>query len=252
MSRLPTLPPPIDYPESDGQPMADNTRQLEWIFIFVGNLRALYRDDPNVFVGGNQNWYPVEGHPEIVNAPDVYVAFGRPKGHRSSWKQWLENDTPLTVVFEVRSPSDSDQKMRDKFFFYEEHGAEEYYMYDPETNTLEVYVRGQATLAQKHPAHGFVSPRLGIRFDLSGDEMAVYYPDGRRFLAFEELAAAHDSQSERADTAEQRADTAEQRADAAVLRARRLAELSRKARLGQASAQEIAELERLEAEASAP
>ena len=97
----PAEPGQVDYPESDGEPMADNTRQFVWITVLFGNLAAWFRDVADVFVCGNQFWYPVEGHPEIVNAPDVSVVFGRPKGHRPSWKQWEEGDVPMTVVFEV-------------------------------------------------------------------------------------------------------------------------------------------------------
>src|SRR5947209_12939024 len=95
----------IIYPESDGQPMADNTRQFRWIVTLAGNLQALFRDRPDVFVCGNQNWYPVKGEPDICVAPDVYAVFGRPKGDRPSYKQWEEDNIPLTVVFEVLSPS---------------------------------------------------------------------------------------------------------------------------------------------------
>jgi hypothetical protein len=65
------LPTPVVYPESDGRPMADNTKQLRWIVVLYDNLAALFPDNPDIFVGGNQFWYPVEGYPEIVNAPDV-------------------------------------------------------------------------------------------------------------------------------------------------------------------------------------
>src|SRR5262249_35358991 len=91
----PAPPSPIVYPESDGLPMADNTKQLRWIFVLYGNLAALYRDARDVFVGSNQFWYPVEGEPEIRIAPDVYVVFGRPKGDRSSYQQWREADVPM-------------------------------------------------------------------------------------------------------------------------------------------------------------
>src|SRR5438477_6461256 len=66
----------IDYPESDGEPMADNTKQLAWIVVLYGNLAALFRDKEDVFVGGNQNWFPREGEPELFKAPDVYAVFG--------------------------------------------------------------------------------------------------------------------------------------------------------------------------------
>src|SRR5262245_43153443 len=95
----------IHYPESDGKPMADNSRQFQWMTVLAGNLAVLFRDRADVFVCGNQNWYPVELEPEIVSAPDVYVVFGRPKGHRRSWKQWEEENVPMTVVFEVLSPN---------------------------------------------------------------------------------------------------------------------------------------------------
>jgi Uma2 family endonuclease len=84
----------VFYPESDGKPMADNTVQFRWIFVLAGNLQALFRDREDVFVCGNQNWYPLQGEPQIVNAPDVYVVFGRPKGERGSWKQWEEDNVP--------------------------------------------------------------------------------------------------------------------------------------------------------------
>ena len=36
----------VIYPESDGQPMAENTRQFEWIVTIKGGLEVLFRDHP--------------------------------------------------------------------------------------------------------------------------------------------------------------------------------------------------------------
>jgi Uma2 family endonuclease len=216
--------PWIVYPESDGQPLSENTRQFRWIVTLAGNLAALFRERADVFVSGNQSWYPVEGEPEVRAAPDVYVVFGRPKGERGSYKQWEEQDVPMTVVFEVLSPSNTVPEMTDKFTFYEEYGAEEYYIYDPEANWLTGYVRRGDVLARVRPMNGFVSPRLEIKFDLSGPELVVRYPDGRPFLTFEELAAAR-------DRAEQRA--------------ARLAELSGRLLREEATPEEVQELQRL-------
>jgi Uma2 family endonuclease len=215
----------VFYPESDGQPMADNTKQLRWIVVLYGNLAALFRDRGDVFVAANLYWYPVEGSSELQIAPDVLVVFGRPKGDRGSYRQWEEDNVPLTVVFEILSPSNTVPEMDDKQAFYEEHGVEEYYMYDPDGNRLIAFVRRGEVLRRVRPVAGFVSPRLGIAFDLSGTELVVRRPDARPFLTFEELEAARDQ--------------AEQRAA-------RLAELSRKARRGQASVEELQELDRLE------
>jgi Uma2 family endonuclease len=70
----------VIYPDSDGKPRANNTKQLRWILVIQKNLDRLFADDPNVFVAGDLFWYPVEGKPNIVNAPDVMVVLGRPKG----------------------------------------------------------------------------------------------------------------------------------------------------------------------------
>jgi hypothetical protein len=57
--------PEVVYPSSDGKPMADNTLQFQWIVTIEGNLEALFRDREDVFVAGDNLWYPVEGEPEI-------------------------------------------------------------------------------------------------------------------------------------------------------------------------------------------
>jgi Uma2 family endonuclease len=221
----------VFYPETDGQPMAENTRQFRWIVTLAGNLSALFRDREDVFVSGNQFWYPVEGEPEVRAAPDVYVVFGRPKGDRGSYKQWEEENVPLTVAFEVLSPGNTVTEMADKHAFYEEHGVEEYYVYDPDANRLHAYVRRGEALVRVRRVEGFASPRLGVRFDLSGPEMVVRYPDGRPFLTFEELAGKREQ--------------AEQRAEQAERRAARLAELTRKALRQEATPEELRELEAL-------
>ena len=246
------LPSPIVYPESDGEPMADNTKQLRWIVVLYGNLAALYRDVPNVFVGSNQFWYPVAGEPDNRLAPDVYVVFGRPKGDRSSYQQWEEDDVPLTVVFEVLSPRNTVPEMADKLSFYDEYGVEEYYVYDPDNDRLLVYVRRNKTLVRVRSLEEYVSPRLGIRFDMSGPELAVVGPDGRRFHTFEELETERLAAWQRMEQERQKRLTAEQRAASAEQRAVRLAELSRKARRQQASPEELAELDRLEQDELSP
>jgi Uma2 family endonuclease len=84
----------IVYPESDGQPMAENTLQFEWIVTVKEGLAVLFRDRPDFFVAGDLLWYPVQGLPKIRVAPDAMVAFGRPKGYRGSYLQWKEDDIP--------------------------------------------------------------------------------------------------------------------------------------------------------------
>ena len=51
----------VIYPDSDGQPMADNTQPFRWMVTIKENLERLFRDRPAVFVSGDLLWYPVEG-----------------------------------------------------------------------------------------------------------------------------------------------------------------------------------------------
>jgi Uma2 family endonuclease len=167
--------------------MSDNTLQFRWIVTIQGNLDALYHPDPNVFVAGDLLWYPVQGAPAIRTAPDTMVAFGRPKGYRGSYQQWREGGIAPQVVFEIRSPGNRPEELEQKLAFYERYGVEEYYLYDPEPGELAGWSRQGGSLRPIAVLHGWVSPRLGIRFDLTGDELVIYRPDGQRFLTFVEL-----------------------------------------------------------------
>ena len=61
-----TSPQSVIYPNSDGQPIAENTKQFRWIVTIQGGLDALFKDDPNIFVAGNLLWYPVEGDNSLI------------------------------------------------------------------------------------------------------------------------------------------------------------------------------------------
>ncbi|MBE9175352.1 Uma2 family endonuclease [Synechocystis salina LEGE 06155] len=178
----------IVYPDSDGQPMADNTEQFEWIVLLKDNLECLFAKDENVFVGGDLLWYSVEGHPEIWVAPDVMVALGRPQGKRGSYRQWQENNQPPQVVFEILSPDNTLKEMAKKFKFYDHYGVEEYYIYNPDANDLVGFQRQNGELAIIEEVGHWVSPRLGIRLELTAETLTVYYPDGKPFLSMVELA----------------------------------------------------------------
>src|SRR5262245_47547869 len=123
-------------PDSDGQPLSNNTPRMKWIVTLKRNLDALYRKDPNVFVGGDLLWYAVEDSPETQTAPGVMVVFGRPKGDRGSFKQWQEEGIAPQVVFDILSPGNSFKELLRKYLFYRRYGVEEYYLYDPEKQTL--------------------------------------------------------------------------------------------------------------------
>lgn len=205
----------IIYPDSDGQPMADNTKQFELIVWIKENLELLFTNDPNVFVAGDLLWYPVEGDNKLCQAPDVMVANNRPKGYRGSYQQWLEDNILPQVVFEIWSPGNRPSKMAQKFEFYDRYGIEEYYLYKPDLVDLTGWQRRNSRLELIDKIPGWVSPRLGVRFEVSESEIQIYRPDGQPFLTYLELAQQREQERERAQQAESRAQQAESRAQQA-------------------------------------
>ena len=205
----------IVYPESDGKPMADNTRQFRYIVMLQGGIAALFADCNDVFVAGDLLWYPVEGDHRLRIAPDTMVVFGRPPGDRGAYLQWKEGNIPPQVVFEVMSPGNTFGEMARKLRFYERYGVEEYYLYNPDRGTLNGWLRHQDRLVEIDAMIGWISPRLKVRFDLEGNDLVLYDPDDVRFVFYVEL-------HQRARLAEERASFVEEQFEVAAARIARL------------------------------
>lgn len=220
----PTSQSVVIYPDSDGKPMADNTKQFRWIVVIQQNLDWLFADDPNVFVAGDLLWYPVEGDNKKRVAPDVMVAFGRPKGDRGSYKQWEEENIAPQVVFEILSPGNKRGEMNRKLLFYDRFGVDEYYLYDPDKDELSGWLRREGFLDVIDSMVDWVSPQLQIRFDLSADELQIFRPDGQQFLSYVEIAQRAEEERELAESERQRAEEERQRANTAEDKANRYAE----------------------------
>jgi Uma2 family endonuclease len=216
--------PKIVYADSDGQPMSDNTLQFKWIVTIEGGIDALFIDDPNVFVAGDLLWYAVEGKPSIRAAPDTMVVFGRPKGDRGSYRQWEEDGIPPLVVFEITLSPGRAGVMERKFQFYEQHGIEEYYIYDPDRGDLVGWRRAGPILEEIPDMAGFVSPLLKIRFEPGEgpDNLKIIGPNGEPFLTYTELVQQRNSDRLRAEEQAQRAEEQAQRADRLAARLREL------------------------------
>ena len=202
----------VDYPDCDGEPMSDHTLQWEWIVTIKGGLDALFRDDPGVFVAGDLLWYPVRGDNKTRMAPDAMVAFGRPKGDRGSYRQWVEGDIPPQVVFEVLSPGNRAGKNVRKFRFYERFGVEEYYVFDPDEIELTGWIRADEGLVEIDEMEGWTSPRLGVRFSTAEGDLVLTGPDGKRFASYTELAAQRDELASERDVLASELDAATSRA----------------------------------------
>ncbi|HEX5084148.1 MAG TPA: Uma2 family endonuclease [Blastocatellia bacterium] len=172
--------------------MADSTLQFDWVARIKQGLDALFENDETVFVAGDHFWYPVEGRPDIRTAPDAMVIFGRPKGHRRSYRQWREDGIAPQVVFEIWSYSNRPGDKKDKLEFYNRYGVEEFYAHDPRPRkqTMEGWLRQKGRLVKIEEMNGWVSPRLGVTFRRVEDEWNLYHPNGSPFEDYIDLHTA--------------------------------------------------------------
>ncbi len=120
----------VEYPYSDGKPMAESPEHLEAMIYLIAALQAYFANREDVYVAGNQFLYWVEGNPTQRVAPDIYVAFGVPKYPlHPSWKVWEIGKAP-DVIFELTSRSTAGEDLYRKFRLYERLGVKEYFIVD--------------------------------------------------------------------------------------------------------------------------
>jgi Uma2 family endonuclease len=205
----------IDYPDSDGLPMAESEFQLLPLLYAVAALRTYFQGQANVYVGGNMFIYYEEGNREAVVAPDVFVVIGTPKYVRSSYLLWQEPKGP-DFVLEITSASTRRNDQNEKPKTYARLGVREYFQYDPTGDYLVPRLQGlrlvegtyQPLATTELPTGTLTlhSDVLGLDLRLEGDSFHFYNPmTGQKLLTYEE-----------AEQARQQAEQARQQAEAQV------------------------------------
>jgi len=122
---------PIEYPESDGEPMAESDVHRDQMSdALLHPLTERFRHDANVYVSGNLLLYYQEGNPYAFVAPDVFVVFGVPNQGRRTYLLWEEAKAP-DIVFELTSEITRLTDLHRKRLLYEELGVREYFLFDP-------------------------------------------------------------------------------------------------------------------------
>ena len=191
----------VIYLDDNGEPMSNNTDQFRLIVWIKENLELVFADDPNVFLASDLLWYPVEGNNKLSQAPDIMAVFGIPKGYRGSYQQWNEDNIAPQVAFEIW-PGDRIGLMMQKFQFYERYGVEEYYFYNPQTLELGGWLRRESQLEAIKQMDDWVSPRLGVRFQLSETGLEMFGANQEPFVSFVELDRLRQQAEARAEQAE--------------------------------------------------
>jgi Uma2 family endonuclease len=118
MATVASPPPGIEYPSSDGEPMAETPIHRDVMSDSIAMLKAYFEDDPQVYVSGNMMMYYVEGNADKSGSPDVFVTRGIPRRpERDVYKVWVEGKGP-NVVIEVTSKWTARVDPRWKFSLY--------------------------------------------------------------------------------------------------------------------------------------
>ncbi len=205
----------IDYPESDGEPMAESDFQRKPLTYAVEALDLYFQHHPDVYVSGNMLIYYQEGHPEVSVAPDVFVVFGVGKHDRRTFRVWEEGKGP-DVVIEITSRKTHREDENRKPTTYRRMGVQEYFQYDPTSDYLRPGLKGRrltgrgsyqvmATKQLPDGASYLESRVLGLHLRLEGGRLRLFDPaTGTYLLTYQEEARARQEAEARARTAEAR------------------------------------------------
>lgn len=129
----------VEYPESDGQPMAETPVHVEAIMLLHQALEDAL--GPPWFVASDIFWYWEEGDRDTKVAPDVMVVPEVGRTDRRSFKSWVEARQPV-AVFEIASDGTWREDFGKKYDLYEFLGVPEYFIFDPEGRFVRPRLQG--------------------------------------------------------------------------------------------------------------
>ncbi|NER81280.1 MAG: Uma2 family endonuclease [Leptolyngbya sp. SIO1D8] len=205
----------IDYPSSDGEPVAETFVHLYALLVTLEVLRQYLEGQPATVLA-NQFLYYSQGMPKLRVAPDVMVIFDVEPGPRDNYKIWEEGQVP-SVIFEMTSQSTREQDKVFKKTLYEQLGVQEYWLFDPKGEWLENPLMGYR-LEQEilRPITDGRSAPLNLRLQAEGQLIGFYREDtGEKLLIPSELSQALKQEALARQEAEQRAEEALKRAEQA-------------------------------------
>ncbi|MGH1397186.1 MAG: Uma2 family endonuclease [Trichormus sp.] len=219
--------PNIEYPCSDGEPLAESYIHLYAILTTLEVIKQ-YLSGRQATVLANQFLYYAQGFPRLRVAPDVMVIFDVPPGGRDSYKVWEEGQVPQ-VVFEMTSQGTQKQDQEQKKNLYEQLGIGEYWLFDPKGEWIPEKLRGYSLEGETYQliTDGICQP-LQLRVTVEGELLGFYRLDtGEKLLIPTELAEQLQQERQRTEQERQRAEQERQRAEQERQRADRLAEYLR-------------------------
>ena len=207
----------VEYPSSDGKPMAETDLHRDEMMYLIEALRKHFRDVPDVYVSGNILLYYVEGEPRYSVSPDALVVKGLAdaKSQRDIYKVWEEGRPPCWVM-EVTSRGTRQEDLRKKKDLYRQLGVDEYFLFDPREEYLVPSLQGFRLASGPGGEYrpmvpqedgSLLSPILGILFQRDGQTLRLFNArTGQLYLRGPEESEALQQAEERAQREALRAD----------------------------------------------
>ena len=181
----------IEYPSSDGEPVAESYFQLIPLFYAFDALRRRYAAREDVFVAAVLLLYYQEGNPVARVAPDVFVVLGAANRPRHTYQLWKEPKGP-DFVLEITSASTRDRDQGPKRETYRQLGVREYFQYDPTRDYLDPPLQGLELIGGRYElrppeelADGTLrleSKVLGLELRQEAERLRFYDPATQGYL----------------------------------------------------------------------
>ncbi len=217
MSIIPPVSPPatpgsaeIDYPSSDGRPLAETPLHRDVLVTAIDVLDRHFVSDPRAYVSGNMLVFYEPGNKRKHVSPDVFVVFGVPKDKpRDYYLVWEEGRGP-DVVIEITSKSTQDEDVGRKLTLYRDVlKVPEYFLFDPRAEYLVPPLTGYRLVEGQYQlitpvGRQWPSAALGLHLEADGGELRFHDPITGRWLPTQaEIVATEramaEAQRERAD-----------------------------------------------------
>jgi Uma2 family endonuclease len=217
LSALP-LEQEVDYPTSDGQPMAESQDHAKVMMDLFFCLQLRYKAVADAWEGINFFLFYEKGNPKARVSPDVMLAKGVARWDRQNYLLWKER--PPSLIVEVTSRKTRRKDTGPKKDLYERIGVEEYILFDPLGEYLRPQLQGYRLLRGRYQPiplsedGALLSRTTGLRMR----------PEGRRLRLIDAATGEPLLWSEETDAALREAEAALREAEAV----RREAEAARR------------------------
>jgi Uma2 family endonuclease len=223
----------IEYPSSDGEPMAESDITRDYITYGVEALKLYFQGNSDVYVSANSFVYYEEGNKAAVVAPDIYAVFGVRKRKRDNYKVWQEGGITPQFVLEITSATTQDVDQETKPETYRSLGVREYFQYDPSGDYLNPILQGVRLVnGQYEPIEAnniafdtlwLYSEVLGLELHIVSGELRFRNPQTEEFLKTyqqsEQARLAAESAFQQSEQARLAAESAFQQSEQARLAA---------------------------------